>query len=393
MNLDLRRTQALLIALVTSGLLACSHPATRVSTSWDRKTAASYLDYRESWWAGWTRSARDHGTFCVSCHTALPYALARPALRASLGEQGPSANELRLVDNVIKRVRLWKDEGPYYSDKAYVGKTTESRGTEAVLNALILTNNDAQRGQLSDDTRAALENMWALQLNAGDEKGSWPWLQFEEEPWEAKGAVYYGACLAAIAVGTAPGDYSSFPSIQDNLKLLREYLNRESASQSTLNRVFLLWASTKFSGLLTPEQQKTIVNEVLSRQQRDGGWRLASIAWSWNAWSPRSLFQMWFREDGTPMAGKSDGLATGLITFVLQESGLPSNNPQLQRGLGWLMSNQATEGFWPALSINKKRNPSSDTGRFMSDAATAFAVLSLADSQGKGGPQVSASTR
>jgi squalene-hopene/tetraprenyl-beta-curcumene cyclase len=392
-NLDLRRTQALMIAVVTSGLLACSHPATRVSTSWDRKTAASYLDYRESWWAGWTRSARDHGTFCVSCHTALPYALARPALRASLGEQGPSANELRLVDNVIKRVRLWKDEGPYYSDQAYVGKTTESRGTEAVLNALILTNNDAQRGQLSDDTRAALENMWALQRNAGDEKGSWPWLQFDEEPWEAKGAVYYGACLAAIAVATAPGNYSSLPAIQDNLKLLREYLNRESASQSSLNRVFLLWASTKFSGLLTPKQQKAIVNEVLSRQQRDGGWRLASIAWSWNAWSPRSLFQMWFREDGTPMAGKSDGLATGLITFVLQESGLPSNNPQLQRGLGWLMSNQATEGFWPALSINKKRNPSSDTGRFMSDAATAFAVLSLADSQGKGGPQVSASTR
>jgi squalene-hopene/tetraprenyl-beta-curcumene cyclase len=392
-NLDLRRTQALMIAVVTSGLLACSHPATRVSTSWDRKTAASYLDYRESWWAGWTGSARDHGTFCVSCHTALPYALARPALRASLGEQGPSANELRLVDNVIKRVRLWKDEGPYYSDQAYVGKTTESRGTEAVLNALILTNNDAQRGQLSDDNRAALENMWAVQRNAGDEKGSWPWLQFDLEPWEAKGAVYYGACLAAIAVGTAPGNYSSLPAIQDNLKLLREYLNRESASQSTLNRVFLLWASTKLSGLLTPEQQKNIVNEVLSRQQRDGGWRLASIAWSRNAWSPRSLFQMWFREDGTPMAGKSDGLATGLSTFVLQESGLPSNNPQLQRGLGWLMNNQATEGFWPALSINKKRNPSSDTGRFMSDAATAFAVLSLADSQGKGGPQVSASTR
>jgi hypothetical protein len=74
--------------------------------------------------------------------------------------------------------------------------------------------------------------MWALQRNAGDEKGSWPWLQFDEEPWEAKGAVYYGACLAAIAVATAPGNYSSLPAIQDNLKLLREYLNRESASQS-----------------------------------------------------------------------------------------------------------------------------------------------------------------
>ncbi len=288
---------------------------------------------------------------------------------------------------------MWKDVSPYYSDQSYIGKTEESRGTEAVLNALILAEYDAEHGQISEDTRAAFENMWALQQNAGKDAGAWHWLQFDEEPWEAKDSVYYGAALAAIAVGTAPGNYSATPAIQGNLGLLRQYLNRESKSQPTINRVFLLWASTKLSGLLNPEQQKSIVNEVLSKQQTDGGWRLASIAWSWNAWSPRSLFQMWFREDGTPMEGRSDGLATGLITLVLQESRFPNNNPQLKRGLGWLMSNQATEGSWPAFSINKKRNPSSDTGRFMSDAATAFAVLSLADNQGKGSPQVSASNR
>lgn len=386
-------TKTLLTCVVVSGALACSHPPTRVSTSWNPKAAASYLDYRENWWAGWTGSARDHGSFCVSCHTALPYALARPTLRAELAEPGPSSAEQSLVQNVTKRVRMWKDVSPYYSDQSYIGKTEESRGTEAVLNALILAEYDAEHGQISEDTRAAFENMWALQQNAGKDAGAWHWLQFDEEPWEAKDSVYYGAALAAIAVGTAPGNYSATPAIQGNLGLLRQYLNRESKSQPTINRVFLLWASTKLSGLLNPEQQKSIVNEVLSKQQTDGGWRLASIAWSWNAWSPRSLFQMWFREDGTPMEGRSDGLATGLITLVLQESRFPNNNPQLKRGLGWLMSNQATEGSWPAFSINKKRNPSSDTGRFMSDAATAFAVLSLADNQGKGSPQVSASNR
>ena len=385
-----RRLKALTIFLVVSATLACSHPATTVSHAWDSKAAAAYLDYREGWWTEWTGAARDHGTFCVSCHTALPYALARPALRTALAEQGPSSDERRLVENVTKRVRIWKDAAPYYSGQGYAGKAAESRGTEAVLNALILANYDAQRGQLSDDTRAAFENMWALQQRTGDKRGSWLWLQFDEEPWEAKQSVYYGAALAAMAVGLAPENYASTPAIQDNLKLLRDYLSRESGSQSTINRVFLLWASTKLPGLLNPEQQRNIVKEVLSRQQADGGWRLATITWSWNGWSLRSMMQMWLREDGTPLEGKSDGLATGLVTLVLEEAGVPRDNAQLQHGLSWLMSNQQGQGFWPASSVNKRRNPSTETGRFMSDAATAFAVLALTENQKVASPVASA---
>jgi squalene-hopene/tetraprenyl-beta-curcumene cyclase len=294
------------------------------------------------------------------------------------------------VENVTKRVRIWKDAAPYYSGQGYAGKAAESRGTEAVLNALILANYDAQRGQLSDDTRAAFENMWALQQRTGDKRGSWLWLQFDEEPWEAKQSVYYGAALAAMAVGLAPENYASTPAIQDNLKLLRDYLSRESGSQSTINRVFLLWASTKLPGLLNPEQQRNIVKEVLSRQQADGGWRLATITWSWNGWSLRSMMQMWLREDGTPLEGKSDGLATGLVTLVLEEAGVPRDNAQLQHGLSWLMSNQQGQGFWPASSVNKRRNPSTETGRFMSDAATAFAVLALTENQKVASPVASA---
>jgi squalene-hopene/tetraprenyl-beta-curcumene cyclase len=185
-----------------------------------------------------------------------------------------------------------------------------------------------------------------------------------------------------MAAGTAPENYASSPEIQDNLRRLRAYLNRQSAAQSTINRVFLLWASTKLPGLIEPAQQKAIIQEVLSKQQRDGGWRLASIAWSWNGWSLRSVVNMWFREDGTPMEGKSDGVATSLITLALQEAGVPQDNAQLRRGRAWLMSNQdAAQGSWPASSVNKRRHLSSDTGRFMSDAATAFAVLALTENQ------------
>jgi len=334
----------------------------------------------------WSGAARDHGTFCISCHTALPYALARPALRPALAEQGLSSNEQKLLDNVTKRVRLWNQVEPYYGDAGYKGKALESRGTEAVLNALILASYDSERGQLGADTRIALQNMWAAQQTAGDKAGAWPWLQFDNEPWEANDSAYYGACLAAIAAGVAPGDYVDSPEAQSGLKLLRDYLNRESAAQSTINRVFLLWASTKLPGLLSRKQQNAIIEEALSQQQPDGGWRLASITWRWKGWSVKSLLKRWLRGDGTPLAHKSDGVATGLVTFVLEEAGVPGENVRLQRGLSWLTSNQNTaEGFWPATSINKRKSATSDTGRFMSDAATAYAVLALTAKKGAEG--------
>src|SRR3989441_10044767 len=180
-------------------------PETKIASSWDQKAAAAYLDRRAGWWMEWPKAARDHETFCVSCHTAVPYALSRPALRKALAEEAPSMIERRLLDNVTKRVRLWKEVAPFYSDADRgVHKTAESRGTESVLNALILSSNDAQNGQLSHDTRTALDNMWAEQQTTGNKKGAWLWLRFANEPWEADDSDYYGATLAAVAAGAAP---------------------------------------------------------------------------------------------------------------------------------------------------------------------------------------------
>src|SRR5690349_22590428 len=106
-----------LAALVATGVVAVwGQPEAKIGNAWDPKAAAAYLDQRQSWWMEWPKAARDHETFCVSCHTAVPYALARPALRKVLGEENPSANERRLLNNVVKRVRLWKEVEPFYSD-------------------------------------------------------------------------------------------------------------------------------------------------------------------------------------------------------------------------------------------------------------------------------------
>lgn len=383
MNATVQRRGALAVCLV-AGTMSCLHTSHRgpktseshldqrqIAKFWDQKAAAAYLDRRQEWWMEWPRAKRDHDTFCVSCHTAVPYALSRSALRRALAERAASAPERRLLDNVTKRVRLWNEVAPFYSDAdrgAY--KTVESRGTESVLNALILTSNDAQNGQLSDDTRAALADMWAEQQTTGNKKGAWLWLRFRNEPWEADDSDYYGATLAAVALGMAPGNYRAVPEIRSNVKMLREYLNHECTAQRAINRVALLWAAAKLPGLIEAERQRAIISELLSKQQSDGGWSLSSLIGEWK------------REDGTPQETKSDGYATGLVIFALQEAGLTPDNARVKRGVAWLTGNQdTTEGSWLAYSLNKneEHHMSPATALFMSDAATGYAVLALTD--------------
>jgi hypothetical protein len=92
---------------------------------------------------------------------------------------------------------------------------------------------------------------------------------------------------------------------------------------------------------------------------------------------------MRLRADWTPQEERSDGYATGLITFALQQTGMSPADPMMKQGLLWLRSNQnKEEGSWPSSSINERRKASSNVGHFMRDAATAYAVLALSENSG-----------
>jgi squalene-hopene/tetraprenyl-beta-curcumene cyclase len=339
--------------------------------AFDSRAAAAYLDARMAWWSTWPTASRDHGTSCVSCHTALPYALARPALSATLNEADTPAPERRLIDDVIKRVRLWRDVEPFYPDQTVgLPKTSESRGTEAVLNALILSRVDVKSGTLSEDARQAFANLWALQFRTGEQKGAWAWLNFRLEPWESTSSAYFGAALAAIAVGGAPGGYASDSSVRDRVDALRAYLQRSADTTHLLNRFMALWASGELPDAITTAQRGAVVDAAFATQRADGGWSTGALG-------------PWKRRDASPADSSSDGYATGLALVALEHGGIPRNDDRMRRGLAWLEQHQDPAGMWRASSVNKARDPASDAGKFMTDAATAYAAMALAPARAR----------
>lgn len=349
---------------------------------WKAKAAAAYLDQRQAWWQSWPKAARDRGTVCVSCHTALPYALARPELRATLQEKDPTPQERRLVADVVTRVRAWNEVKPFYGDTTPSGrlKAVQSRGTESVLNALVLARRDQRDGLVSDDARRALANLFGLQLTTGADAGSWAWLDFGLRPFESSTAVYFGAALAAVAIGSEPQGYARAAEIQPNVERLRAYLrshvdqpiwNRllRRDNPDLFNRAMLLWASASLPGLLSTDERNALVAALESAQDSDGSWKLTSLG-------------RWRYANGVSDEVAGDGFATGLIAYALEEAGTSPNEPHLSRALAWLSTHQDTAtGAWSASSLNKRRDPQSNVGRFMSDAATAYAVLALTHNQ------------
>jgi squalene-hopene/tetraprenyl-beta-curcumene cyclase len=164
---------AVLLWLLGTMLLHAGPPA---GADWDQESAARYLDRRMDLW--WTQAKTlrtgDGEIKCLSCHTAIPYAWARAALRHAQGAVQPTPHEQRIVELASRRVQYASGDQPYYDNSE--AKMRESRGVEAVLNAVVLTSRerDQRAGEPGAATTAALSRLW--QVQRGD--GAWDWLDF-----------------------------------------------------------------------------------------------------------------------------------------------------------------------------------------------------------------------
>jgi squalene-hopene/tetraprenyl-beta-curcumene cyclase len=307
----------------------------------------------------------------------MPCALARPVLGKQLGEPVASGAEKRLLGVVEKRVENWdkivaksgKGKDPFVP--FYVGgRRPSALGTESVLNALVLVNHDVRRGQgvLRSSTRKALAHMWEQQQDTG----AWLWIHFGMNPWENNSA-YYGASLAALAAGSAGKSYFDQPALQTKLDALKKFLRSQSKDEPLHHRVLALWASSALPDVLTDEDRTKLIEEIRNAQETDGGWSIAKLgrkAQAKDGWQSHGVYP----------DGISDGYATGLAVLVLKRARVPANDPKVQQGIRWLRTRQK-DGTWPANYPNRPRDPQTDVGKFMRDAATAFAVLGLNEAE------------
>jgi squalene-hopene/tetraprenyl-beta-curcumene cyclase len=324
---------------------------------WNPRLAADYLDSRQKQWFEW-KPAASHGGPCVSCHTGATYLLARPALRRALGETTRTSYETGLLEAL--RARL----DPFPSNRKEPG-ASQAMGVEAVHSALFLAMENNGKKELSPDATRAFTRLWSLQIAEGKAKGSWAWFSLKLDPWEMPDSAFYGAAVAALAVGHTPGSYRSRPDVRERVAALREYLDREAAAQPLHNRLILLWASSKLPEAMPRSKRKQLVKDILKLQSEDGGWTMASLG-------------PWAEHAAAPPSANSNAYATALVAFTLKQSGLSPSNPKMVRALGWLRAQQNAEaGYWAADSMNKRYESGSMPLFFMRDAATAYASLAL----------------
>lgn len=274
---------------------------------------------------------------CFACHTNYAYLTARPYVDAN----APAHKTIRAAAEELVEKR-WPEKGARWD-------------TEYITTAWALAFNDAMTTtKLHPATKTALDKMWSVQRADGGFnwiKCGWPPSELDDE---------YGAVLALVAVGVAPENYRDTPAAQEGLKKIQAYLEK-TPLPSLHHKAMLVWADSYLPNLMTDEQSKAVVDELLAKQLPDGGWSASTLG-------------DWKRGDDTPQQlDVSDGFGTGFSVFIARKAGIPADDARLQKGVVWLKTHQRESGRWFARSVFK------DSKHYLTHNASAFAIMALGE--------------
>ena len=307
------------------------------------------LDYLDDGALAWSRERQ-----CVSCHTNGSYLLTRPSLTELAG---PPSKEVRTFFE--SQLVEFQNQSPDSLKKGIIP-------TQLAYLAAGLANWDQHVAKrLSPQTTEALELMLSSQAENGSFSNDdcWPPLESSE---------YHGATVAALAILAAPNwqDSVSYRKHEPQVKKLWHYLQL-TAPPHDYATLLLLWIASEKPDLQDQVQKKSLVNRMLQLQRPDGGWSIRSFAGA-HQWGGGNRAEKLLGE-GHYDTPESDGHQTGLVTYVLQKSGLTKEHPAVSQGLDWLLTNQRESGRWWTRSLN------TDKFHFITYSGTCYPLLALAE--------------
>lgn len=309
--------------------------------------AGAYLEQGSVAWNGQRK--------CVSCHTNGTYMAIRPALVPTLGE--PPASTVEFFRETLTTLQ----------QEAHENLKKSTRPAQVIYLANGLAEWDAHLSKsLSPSTEAALELMFAIQ-NANGTWGTltcWP-------PYESD--AYHEATVAAMAAATAPGwldkvAASDNTPLKEAVERLRNYLRTETPPHD-YSRVLLLWAESRWPGLIDEARKAELIAMLRKHQQEDGGWSIRTFATP-ETWGSGNRAKK-LRDEPDFDKPASDGHMTGLAIIALRSNDIPANDPAIASGVKWLKANQRESGRWWTRSLN------TDTWHFITYSGTAFPLLAL----------------
>lgn len=296
---------------------------------------------------------------CVACHSTGVYMVERPVLtpllgkpsdevhasfvegvRATVGKSG-LRNGVKVFGDSIASV--WRSSGLAAWDKHVTG--TLSKHTDKSLRQTLLC--------LADEGLIKTINQVEI-----------PYITTDFEL----------TVQAARAIATAPGWLATVKDEDtlERIKRMQTYL-RQHVPISDYELALKLQLAGLMPDLVPQTQREAAIAMLWKQQLPDGGWstRRMSDIMKWHENMDSKVVEM-IRGEPDAASPASDPYMTAWAIVLLRESGTPTNDARIQKGVTWLKQNQRVSGRWWMKSLFR------DTYHYSTYISTAQALRALA---------------
>jgi squalene-hopene/tetraprenyl-beta-curcumene cyclase len=311
---------------IAISLPSSNEPKVKAFDASSIKAAAKYLDDGSLCWV------REKS--CINCHTTGPYMSERPALSPKLGAPQSEVleNFVKSIPKIIVQKEVAKDGLSYYPGSY-----------SSVWRSLGLAEWDKHvTGKLSATTDEALREMFSRQSSNG------AFVSFGEVEIPHITTDFELTLQAARAITAAPDWLTNIKDeqLKDKIEKMKQFL-RDAPPRNDYDRVLHLQLASYLPELVSQENRDAALALLSSKQHPDGGWSLRDMSalqdWHYNI--SETVLKL---ITGLPDAAQptSDAYMTAFAIVLMRQSGIPSKDNRLQKGIAWLKREQRESGRW-----------------------------------------------